>query len=90
MIDRNDIFARVRQVIIETIDAPPHMIRRDATLRSDLGADSLDSLEIVMALEETFDIRLTDEAAERLRTVDDLVNFIADAVAARGGSVRQA
>ena len=73
------ILSRVRTIITELIDVDPDAIRMDANLRDDLRVDSLDSVEIVMALEEAFGIEIKEDQAASLRTVGDLVQSIATA-----------
>jgi acyl carrier protein len=78
----DNLFKSVVEVIADTVGFPPGQIKPESSLREDLGADSLDSVEIVMQLEDKFDFRLPEEG-EKIRTVGDLVNFIAAAQAAR-------
>ena len=75
--EREAILSRVRTIITELIDVDPDAIKMDADLREDLRVDSLDSVEIVMALEEAFGIEIREEQASALRTVGDLVQSIA-------------
>ena len=86
MQDNPLILAQVKRIIVDTVDVDPDVVQTDAVLRRDLGADSLDSLEIVMAIEEHFGIRFTDEAAMQIRTVGDLAGYIAAARADTGSS----
>ena len=65
----SDILERVRKIVIEHLDADPEKV-------TDLGADSLDNVELVMAFEEEFDIEIPDDAAEHIQTVGDAVKFI--------------
>jgi acyl carrier protein len=71
-----EIFEAVVEVINVLIAPPKEKLKMSALLRDDLGADSLDSLEIVMAIEDKFNIRIAEENAENIRTVGDLVKFI--------------
>lgn len=71
------ILAQVRAIIADLVDVEPGAIHMGADLREDLRADSLDRVEIVMALEEAFGIELKEEQAADLRTVGDLVRGIA-------------
>ncbi|OBQ35013.1 MAG: acyl carrier protein [Anabaena sp. CRKS33] len=72
-----DTFERVKKIIIEqlSVDKPEKVIP-DASFIDDLGADSLDTVELVMALEEEFDIEIPDEAAEKITTVQAVVDYI--------------
>ena len=70
-------FERVKKIIIEqlSVDKPEKVIP-EASFIDDLGADSLDTVELVMALEEEFDIEIPDEAAEKITTVQETVEYI--------------
>ena len=76
---REQIFHGVKNVIAKTIHIEPDEVVLTAALRDDLKADSLDAIEIVMALEEEFGITFSEAAASQLKTVDDLVGFIESA-----------
>jgi len=69
-------FDRVKKVVAEQLQVDPEQIVPDASFVEDLGADSLDVVELVMALEEEFDIEIPDDAAEHIQTVGDAVKFI--------------
>ncbi|AFZ59536.1 acyl carrier protein [Anabaena cylindrica FACHB-243] len=77
-----DIFERVKKVIVEQLDADTDKVEPNASFTDDLGADSLDIVELVMALEEEFDIEIPDEAAEKILTVQEVVDYISNNVAA--------
>ena len=66
----------VKEVVIEQLDCDPAEVKEDSTFIEDLGADSLDVVELVMALEEKFDIEIPDEDAEKILTVADAINYI--------------
>ena len=70
------IFEQVRNVILETLNCDAESITLDASLTDDLGADSLDSVELNMALEDTLGITIPDEELANLKTVGDIVNYI--------------
>jgi len=72
------ILAQVRTIITDVVDVDPDAIQLQANLREDLRADSLASVEIVMALEDAFGIEISEDRASQLRTVSDLVRAIAD------------
>lgn len=69
-------FDRVRKVIAEKLDRSEDEITNEASFVEDLGADSLDVVELVMALEEAFEIDIPDEESEKIRTVGDAVKYI--------------
>ena len=66
----------VNEVVIEQLDCDPAEVKEDSKFIEDLGADSLDVVELVMALEEKFDIEIPDEDAEKILTVADAIKYI--------------
>jgi acyl carrier protein len=66
----------VKEVVIEQLDCDPAEVKEDSRFIEDLGADSLDVVELVMALEEKFDIEIPDEDAEKILTVADAIKYI--------------
>ena len=76
MSDKADIEARVKKIVAEHLDADNSKITTDARFTDDLGADSLDQVELVMAFEEEFDLEIPDDAAEKIATINDAVAFI--------------
>ena len=68
--------SRVRDIIVEQLGVNPEQVTPDASFVDDLGADSLDTVELVMALEEGFDIEVPDEDAEKLTTVGAAIKYI--------------
>jgi acyl carrier protein len=74
--DRYEIFERVKRAVVEQLDVREEEITADSTFVQDLGADSLEVVEIVMALEEAFNIEIPDEEVDQIKTVGDAVNFI--------------
>ena len=76
-----DIFDKVQKIVVEQLDVEPDAVKPEASFANDLGADSLDTVELVMALEEAFDIEIPDEVAEQIDTVEKAVNHIAEVVA---------
>ena len=68
--------AKVREIICEQLGVSEGDVTPDASFIEDLGADSLDIVELVMALEEEYDVEISDEEAEKIRTVQDVVNYI--------------
>ena len=69
-------FDRVKEVIVDQLGADESAVTLDASFVDDLGADSLDIVELIMGLETEFDIEIPDEDAEKIRTVGDAVNYI--------------
>jgi len=67
---------RVKQIIVEQLGVEEAEVTGSASFVDDLGADSLDTVELVMAFEEAFDIEIPDEEAEKIRTVNDAVDYI--------------
>lgn len=74
--DKNEITSKVKQIISEQLGVDEAEITPSASFTDDLGADSLDQVELVMALEEGFDLEISDEDAEKIRTVQDAVGYI--------------
>lgn len=71
-----DIEERVKKIIIEQLGVESEAITANAKFVDDLGADSLDSVELVMAFEEEFGFEIPDEEAERMRTVGDVIGYL--------------
>ena len=67
---------RVKQIIVEQLGVDEGEVTPNASFVDDLGADSLDTVELVMAFEEAFEIEIPDEDAEKIRTVKDAVSYI--------------
>ena len=67
---------RVKQIIVEQLGVDEGEVTPSASFVDDLGADSLDTVELVMAFEEAFDIEIPDEQAEKIRTVKDAIDYI--------------
>jgi len=66
----------IKEVVVEQLGVNADEVKEDSKFVEDLGADSLDVVELVMALEEKFDIEIPDDEAEKIRTVKDVVNYI--------------
>jgi acyl carrier protein len=77
-----DIFEKVKKIVADQLSVEAETITPKSNFSNDLGADSLDTVELVMALEEEFDIEIPDEAAEKITTVQEAVDFINNKVAA--------
>jgi acyl carrier protein len=67
---------RVREIIAEQLSVDPDQVKPEASFIEDLGADSLDTVELIMALEEEYRIEIPDEEAEKLRTVGDAISYL--------------
>jgi len=75
---------KVKAIIAEQLGVKPEEVTPDASFIDDLGADSLDTVELVMALEEEFGIEIPDEDAEKMSKVSDAMKYIEEKVAAKG------
>ena len=73
-----DVADRVKKIVVEHLGVDEAKVAEDASFIDDLGADSLDTVELVMAFEEEFDIEIPDDAAEKISTVKDAIDFISD------------
>jgi len=80
MDSENELFEKVKGIIVEQLGANADAVKLDASFIDDLGADSLDIVELVMALEEEFDIEIPDGDAEKVVTVGDVVDYIKENV----------
>lgn len=71
-----DVFDRVKSIIVDKLDVEESKVTMEASFKDDLEADSLDVVELVMELEDEFDMEIADEEAEKINTVGDAVNYI--------------
>ena len=71
-----EIFEKVKKVVIEQLSVDESLVTPQASFTADLGADSLDTVELVMAFEDAFECEIPDEEAEKIATVQDAVNYI--------------
>jgi acyl carrier protein len=71
-----DVADKVKEIIVEQLGVTPEQVTPEASFIEDLGADSLDTVELVMALEEEFDIQIPDEEAEKITKVQQAVDYI--------------
>ncbi|MDO4333216.1 MAG: acyl carrier protein [Eubacteriales bacterium] len=71
-------FEKVRDMVVEILGCDAERVTMAASLKDDLGADSLDSVELVMALEEAFDISMEEEKLAEFKTVGDIVNYLTE------------
>jgi len=72
----SDVAERVKKIVVEHLGVDEGKVEEGASFIDDLGADSLDTVELVMAFEEEFNVEIPDDAAEKIQTVGDAVNFI--------------
>ena len=76
----SDIGERVKKIVVEHLGVEPDKVTDQASFIDDLGADSLDTVELVMALEEEFGVEIPDEDAEKITTVGDAIRYIKEKV----------
>ena len=70
------VFEKVREIVVDQLGVEEDDVTMEASFIDDLGADSLDIVELIMALEEEFDLEIPDEEAEKIASVGDVVNYI--------------
>lgn len=70
------VFDKVKEIIVDQLDVDEDKVTMEAAIAEDLGADSLDIVDLVMSLEEEFDVEIPDEQVENVKTVGDIVKFI--------------
>ena len=75
-----EVFEKVKEIIVEQLGVTENSVTIEASFIDDLGADSLDIVELIMALEEEFDMEIPDADAEKVATVKDVVDYIKDNV----------
>ena len=73
-----EVFDKVKEIIVEQLGVAENAVTEEASFIDDLGADSLDIVELIMALEEEFDMEIPDNDAEKVVTVGDVVDYIKD------------
>ncbi len=73
---RNDIAERVKKIVVEYLGVDDSKVTDDASFVDDLGADSIDTIQLVMAFEDEFGCEIPEDAAEKILTVKDIVDFI--------------
>lgn len=71
-----DTFERVKKIIVDRLDVDESEVVPEASFREDLGADSLDVVELVMELEDEFEMEISDEEAEKISTVQEVIDYI--------------
>jgi len=72
----SDIAKRVKEIVVEHLGVDQEKVQENASFIDDLGADSLDTVELVMAFEEEFSVEIPDDAAEKILTIKDAVEFL--------------
>ncbi len=73
-------FDKVKEIIVDTLSCDPADVTLEASISEDLGADSLDAVELNMALEEAFGVSIPDEQISQFKTVSDIVNYLEEQV----------
>jgi acyl carrier protein len=73
------IFEKVKEIICEELGIEEDLVKMEASLADDLGADSLDAIELIMAVEEKFDVEISDTEAAKIKLVSDMVKFLEEA-----------
>lgn len=76
--NQEEIFEKIKKIIVEQLGVAETSVTMEASFIDDLGADSLDIVELIMALEEEFDMEIPDEDAEKIVSVSDVVDYIKD------------
>lgn len=71
-----DVESKVKEIIVNKLGVEETQVTRDASFINDLGADSLDTVELIMEFEKTFDVTIDDEEAEKIQTVGDAVDYL--------------
>jgi acyl carrier protein len=77
----SDVADTIKKIICEQLDVPEEDVVPEASFVDDLGADSLDQVELIMAMEEEFDVSIPDEDAENIGTVQDAIDYVQKAIA---------
>lgn len=72
------VFEKVKNILIDQLDVEEEKVTPEASITDDLGADSLDIVDLVMSLEEEFDLEIPDDQVENIKTVGDIVKYIED------------
>ena len=74
------VFDKIEDIIVEQLDVEEDAVTMEASITEDLGADSLDVVDLVMSIEESFDVEIPDEEVENIKTVGDIVKYIENKV----------
>ena len=70
------VFDQVKDIIVEELSVDANLITMEARLSEDLGADSIDAVELIMKIEDTFDVSVSDEQAQAIKSVGDIVRYL--------------
>ncbi|KAF0133958.1 MAG: acpP [Candidatus Saganbacteria bacterium] len=74
--DENQVFEQVKKVVVDQLGVSDAEVKKESSFVDDLGADSLDTVELVMALEEAFGVEIPDEEAEKIKTVGNTISYV--------------
>lgn len=74
------VFEKVKNIIIDELGIKPELIKIDSNIQEDLGADSLDAVELIMSVEDEFEIEISDDAAMEIKVIKELVDYIEKAI----------
>lgn len=74
------VFDKIKDIIVEQLDVEEDAVTMESSITDDLGADSLDVVDLVMSIEESFDVEIPDEEVENIKTVGDIVKYIENKV----------
>lgn len=74
------VFDKIKDIIVEQLDVEEDAVTMEASITEDLGADSLDVVDLVMSIEESFDVEIPDEEVENIKAVGDIVKYIENKV----------
>lgn len=74
------VFDKIKDIIVEQLDVEEDAVTMEASITDDLGADSLDVVDLVMSIEESFDVEIPDEEVENIKTVGDIAKYIENKV----------
>lgn len=72
------VFEKVKDILVDQLDVEEEKVTMEASITDDLGADSLDLVDLVMSLEEEFDVEIPDDQVENIKTVGDIVKYVED------------
>lgn len=75
---KEEIFDKLKELVVDQLGVDDDEVTTEATIQEDLGADSLDLVDLVMAVEEEFDVKIADEDLEGIKTVGNIVDYIAE------------
>jgi acyl carrier protein len=81
---REEVFEQVKSILVETLSVDEDKVTMEASFQEDLETDSLDLVELVMTMEEKFDVKISDEQAAEIKTVGDAVDFVMKIAKAEG------